>query len=492
VSDAVRFWFRGAVVELGDVAPTRSVLHWLREDAGASGTKEGCNTGDCGACTVVLAEHGVDGVALRTANACLLTVPMLHGRALLTVEDVGDVDRLHPVQRAMMEHAGSQCGFCTPGFVMSMWCATEGRRGTDQVPTRDELADDLTGNLCRCTGYRPILDAAVDAAEQVVVDGAGEPVDLEALSAGLDVLDADGPLHLDAAGGTFLAPTTEVELDALLDAHPGARIIAGGTDLVLSMRATGEWSRDDLVLVSTARVAGLADVRRSDTVLSLGAACSIDAAWATLDHSLPSLGRMRRRFAGPAVRGTGTVGGNLVNASPVADLVPVLVALDAVAVLRSRGAERVLPVSELATGVRTTVLTPGEHVTRVEVPASSLERTVRAHKVSRRFDDDISTVSAVLAVERAPDGVVTDVRLVLGGMATTVRRAPRAEAALLGSRLDDAAVRDAQQALALDFSPIDDHRASASYRSRAAAGLLERICREINGPDAGLDVWGGR
>lgn len=492
ITDAVRFWFRGEVHVLRDVDPLTSVLHWLRAEGRSRGTKEGCNSGDCGACTVVLAERDGDGVRVRTANSCLLLVGMLHGRVLLTVEDVADDETLHPVQRAMVDHAGPQCGFCTPGFVMSMWAASEAAAVRGVEPGRAELVESLTGNLCRCTGYRPILDAAVDATAEVVRRGphrlAPDP-----LLAALDELGEPQPLGLVTASAAYLAPTTLDELLAALAANHSARVVAGGTDLVLELRLSGETLRDGVVLVSTSAVAGLVDIDADAEHLRLGAAARLDDAWAALVDREPGLGRMARRFAGPAVRGTGTVGGNLVNASPIADLVPVLVALDAEVVVAGPEGLRTVPVDGFAIGVRRTALAPGEVVVRVDVPLTAFARSTRAYKVSRRFDDDISTVSAVVGLEQH-GGRIDDVRVVLGGVATTVVRARAVERSLLGRTWDGETLRAAQAAVGSDATPISDHRASASYRDRAVRGLLQRWWYETghDAPSVDLDVWGGR
>lgn len=488
-SGAVRFWFRGEVRELDGVSPTLSVLHWLRGTGSSRGTKEGCNSGDCGACTVVLAERDGVGVRVRTANSCLLLVGMLHGRALFTVEDVADDGGLHPVQRAMVERGGSQCGFCTPGFVMSMWSAAEQAAVRGAVPTREELADALTGNLCRCTGYRPILDAAVDATAEVVDRGAGALAPQE-LRAALEAVGEPAPLELRSGSVVHLAPTTLDGVLAALAENPGARIVAGGTDLVVELRSAGDDLRDDLVLVSTDAVVGLADITVDGTHLRIGATARLDDVWHELVARAPALDRMAGRFASPAIRGTGTVAGNLVNASPVADLVPVLLALDADVVVAGPGGRRVVPVDGFATGVRRTVLQRGELVVRVDVPLESFARPLRAYKVSRRFDDDISTVSAVMALGQH-GGRIDDVRVVLGGMATTVVRARSVERVLLGRVWDAEALRSAQAAVGSDVTPIGDHRAGASYRDRAVRGLLQRWWYETgdDAPAADTDVW---
>ena len=491
MSDAIRFWFRGRAVSLTDVPPGLSVLHWLRDHEHATGTKEGCNQGDCGACTVVVARLSGSSVSLSTANSCLLPIAALHGTGLLTIEDVGS-GALHPVQQAMVEAGGSQCGFCTPGFVVSMWRALEQDRIDGVTRSREALADDLTGNLCRCTGYRPIVDAAVAASATMAREP--EPtLDIEALRAGIAGLDADGPLSLRSAAGAYLSPVTEDGLAQALADNPRARIISGGTDLLPALHAGHLTAGDDLVLVATGHVAGMDRIVEEPDHLRIGAGATLEATWSALVDRLPELSRMHRRFAGPAIRSVGTVGGNIANASPIADLVPVLMALDARLTLRSATGSRQVELTDFPTGPRASVLAPGEFISSVAIPLAAFARDLRSHKVARRHDDDISAVSATFAL--VLDGTrIADVRVVLGGMAPTVRRAPAIESALRGREWDESTLTAAQAALPQEFTPITDHRASDHYRMRVASGLLRRWWLETSplAPTVPVDVWARR
>jgi len=468
----IRFWWRGGIVDVDDVPAGTSVLDWLRRDPSATGTKEGCNEGDCGACTVVVGDRvpdqaaSVDQLDLHPANACLLLLPMLHGRALFTVEDVASDGELHPVQQAMVEHSGSQCGYCTPGIVMSLWCAFERTRGREP-PNRAALADCLSGNLCRCTGYRSVLDAAEAAIRS---REAARTVPAAAVLAALASIPSADPLDYRAAGTTFLAPTTAAGLVEALAGHPDAVVIAGGTDLVLTARQAGQ---DLPPLVWTGRVHDLTTVTRTATHLLIGGAASLESAWGELAAQLPSLGSWWHRFGSPAIRSAGTMAGNVANGSPIADGTPVLLALDTVVVLADSTGERRVDLAEFHVGRRETVLRPGEVLLRLEIPLASFRRDLRAYKVSRRFDSDISTVSGVFAL--VLDGeVVTEVRVVLGGMAAVVRRARSVESAIRDRPWTRETVLAAQDALDLDLSPISDHRGSADYRRRTARALLER------------------
>ena len=484
MGSAIHFWFRNRVIEIVDAPSTLSVLEWLREYDGSRGTKEGCNQGDCGACMVAVATLGPEGLELTTANSCLLVLGMLHGRALFTIEDVGSPEAMHPVQQAMVDNAGSQCGFCTPGFVMSMWCMTENGARCGAMPAKDELTDGLSGNLCRCTGYRPIVDAVVQAGEAVERTSVSA-VDWDAIAAHLRTL-ADS---LDA--GCYLAPASEDVLAQTLAARPHARIIAGGTDLIVSLRASGGILDDGLLLVSTAAIPSLSMIEVQSDRLVLGSAVSLERAWRELASRCPDVTTVYRRFASASIRSMGTIGGNIANASPIADLVPVLIALDAEIELRSTKATRRVMLADFATGVRTTILEPGEYIARIEVPLGSFDRRVHAYKVSRRFDDDISSVSAVFAMCMQGDDIA-ELRMVFGGMATTVRRAQATERAVMeadGSAQSEATVN---AALAVDFSPIDDHRASGKYRRLAAQGLVKRWWLDRQPAEFAHDMWAVR
>jgi xanthine dehydrogenase small subunit len=471
VERPIRFVHRGRVVEVRGADTTRTVLDWLREDARCTGTKEGCAEGDCGACTVLVGEPQGAGLAWKNVNACIQFLPMLDGKALLTVDDLKSHNggALHPAQQAMVDCHGSQCGFCTPGFVMSMVGICE--RGAGRTaPTRQQLADDLAGNLCRCTGYRPILDAA-----QRMFELPPCQLDVAPIATALGTLAADAPLALtDAHGARAFVPHTVDQLATLCQAHPQARLLGGATDIGLWVN---KQHKSLPLLIATGGVAEMRRIdQRDDGVLSIGAAASLEDAWSALARRHPELTEMWLRFASPPVRHAGTLGGNIANGSPIGDGAPVLMALDASLLLCQGRATRRVRLDAFYLDYMKNVLQPGEFVQAIEVPAPSFTQ-LRAYKMSKRFDSDISGLSAGLALTL--DGTtVRDARFAFGGMAAVVRRAAQAEAAVRGQPWNEASAEAAATALARDFAPISDLRASASYRQRVAANLLRRFWLE--------------
>jgi xanthine dehydrogenase small subunit len=505
----IRFVHRGAVREVTGLPATTTVLGWLREHERRMGTKEGCNEGDCGACTVLVGELDAAGaVRFKPVNSCIQWLPALDGKALLTVEDLGGA---HPVQQAMVACHGSQCGFCTPGIVMSLAATAErlAERGAaaGTGATRAQIADDLSGNLCRCTGYRPILDAG----EQALADPAALPrLATPALAAQLRALQADPALRLpaaaDAPAGTapaFHAPRTLADLAALRLAHPEATLLAGCTDIGLWLNKQFRPFDTVIALVAVAELQAIAVV---DGQLRVGAGASLQSAWDALARHWPETTEMGRRFASRPVREAGTLGGNIANGSPIGDGAPVLMALGATLRLRRGDAVRTLPLQDFYLGYMKNALQPGEFVEAIDVPlpppaAPGRRRLLRAWKHSKRFDCDISALACGLwlglAASAQGDGErVQAVRLAFGGVAATVRRAGATEAALAGQPWTEATVRAAIAVLETEFQPLTDLRASAGYRRRGARALLEKLWLESR-PDAPLapaqlSVWSTR
>lgn len=489
----IRFFFRGELTEVSGPAAQTTVLDWLRGQPGRCGTKEGCGEGDCGACTVVVGELDEAGeLALAPVNSCIRLLPTLDGLALFTIEDLAapcptsGAPCLHPVQSALVSHHASQCGFCTPGFAMSLFSAYESH---DQPtpPTRSELAAQLAGNLCRCTGYRSILDAAESAFADV------QPrIDRAAVSAALRALAQDPALDYRAPGvvpgkpARFLAPRTLDELARLREAHPDARLLAGGTDVGLWVT---KHLRDLGDLIYLGRVAELALVEHVDGGLRIGAAVSLEDGWRALTAQRPALKEYWERFAGPPVRAAGTLVGNLANGSPIGDTAPVLLAAGARLQLRRGALRREVALDEFYLGYMRNALAPGEFIESVWVPDAAADEVFAAWKVSKRHDCDISALTAAFRLRRDAGGRLREVRSGFGGMDAVARRARALEVALEGGLCDAAALQRGLAALASEFTPIDDLRASADYRRNAVQALLRRLWLELTGaPQAGATL----
>ena len=464
----VRFLLGQELVELDRVDPTQTVLDWLRLERRRTGTKEGCNEGDCGACTVVLARPRDGRLEYRAVNACIQFTATLDGCQLLTVEDLKQPDgSLHPVQQAMVDCHGSQCGFCTPGFVMSMFALT---RSCDRAPDEAAIDDALAGNLCRCTGYAPIVRAAQQACASAPRADAIEAAAAETLSR-LQALQDDATLEVGDGARRFIAPATVDALAAVLLAEPDATIVAGSTDVGLWV--TKQMRRLDPV-VYIGRVRELQTIVETADAVVIGAGVSHSDAMTALAPHYPDLGEMWRRFASVQIRNAGTVGGNIANGSPIGDGNPSLIAAGATLELR-RGAERrSLPLEDFFIAYGKQDRRPGEFVAGITVPKPAPGTRFRAYKISKRFDQDISAVMAAFRL-KVDGGRVSDVCLAFGGMAATPKRAAHAEAAILGQAWTEATVAAAVTALGEDFQPITDMRASAAYRLAVARNLLRRL-----------------
>ena len=508
-SKTIQFIRGGEVVALANVPPSRTLLEVLREDLGCTGTKEGCGEGDCGACTVVVGEAEGGRLRYRAVNSCIKLAHSVDGLALWTVEDLAAADgTLHPAQEAMVQCHGSQCGFCTPGFVMSLFGIYQNHVCQGNPVTRELAQQDLSGNLCRCTGYRPIFDAAqqMAALPTVQVDEAELLSKLELLAQARQGLEANL---------AYNAPCTLAELLAARAAHPDAQLVAGCTDVGLWVTKMHKQFGQVLDLT---RVEELRRVEQYEHHVAIGAAVTLADAFAALVADRPQLQAFAHRFAGLPVRNAGTLGGNVANGSPIGDSMPLLIALGANVVLMSVRAgqqvSREMPLEQLYTGYRKNVMAKDEVLAWIKVPrperphpsplpegegvtASRVAKGIspsplggegwgegqellRVYKISKRYDDDISAVCLALNLQ-IKGGKVVKASIGAGGVAATPMRAAQTEAALTGRPWSQETVRRAITTLRAEFSPISDMRASGAYRSEVLGNLLQRFWLESQG-----------
>lgn len=463
-------------ITLAKTDPDLTLLDYLREQAHLTGTKEGCASGDCGACTVVVGELTDQGMRYRSLNSCITFVHSLHGKQLLTVEHLEQQGALHPVQQAMVELHGSQCGFCTPGFVMSLFALYH----SEVAPGREAVLAALSGNLCRCTGYRPIIEAGMALLEQRQGDTfSAQREDIEAELRRLETPLLPEETESDQVVG-FWQPRSRPELARARAMAPEARYSAGSTDLALEKT---QRLNSLNALIDLSQVAELNRIRVDDTGLHIGAAVSYTDLEPALLADYPEAGEWLERLGSKPIRNRGTIGGNLGNASPIGDTPPLLIALGATVTLSNGQTERTLPVSELITGYRQTVLAADEWIDTIHLPRRRPGSQLRAYKISKRFEDDISSVCAVLYLETDSNDTVTCLRAGFGGLAATPLVLTGWQHQLTGQHWPSIAVDDISQLLADALAPIDDVRASARYRVDVTANLFRRFHIETTRPD---------
>ena len=467
----IRFIRAGQIEELDHCEPTRTVLEYLREDKGLTGTKEGCTEGDCGACTVVIGELHEGTIRYRAVNSCIQFLPSLDGKQLITVEDLGNPDDgLHAVQQAMVEQHGSQCGFCTPGFVMSIFAMYHDQ--TKASVGREDIDLGLAGNLCRCTGYAPIVRAAqqVLSAQRTDDFTTAEVVRIKQLES----IQPNDSLDISGVDGRFFAPQSMDELCDLLQDHPQAVMLAGATDVGLWV--TKHMRKLDIVIY-LGNVAELNQIQTRGSDLLLGAAVSYTDATAVITERYPAFRALINRLGATQVRNAGTVGGNIANGSPIGDMSPGLIALGAKLVLRSTAGERVIDLENYFISYGKQDLHSRECVEQIILPAPPDKQFFSIYKISKRFEQDISAVCAAFALE-IEDGLISKASICFGGMAEIPKRAMACEQALTGHNWNQATIEQAMQAMGGDFTPLSDMRASEQYRMRVAQNLLQRFYLE--------------
>ncbi|OHV71087.1 xanthine dehydrogenase small subunit [Mesorhizobium sp. LCM 4577] len=482
IRNEIRFILNGSDVALRDVAPDATLLDWLRLDRSLRGTKEGCAEGDCGACTVLVGKLSADGLVYESVNACIRFMGSLDGTHIVTVEHLrGEPGKLHPVQQAMVDFHGSQCGFCTPGFVMSLyglWMKTPD-------PSNAAIEKALQGNLCRCTGYEAIMRAA--HAISSYGKAAKDPLAVERkdVTARLEALRDGARVEIGSGKARLVVPADVDDFAAVLEKEPGATIVAGSTDVGLWVT---KHMRDISPAIFIGGLEGLRTMSEKDGVITIGAGVTYTEAFETLQKRFPALGPLVDRIGGEQVRNMGTIGGNIANGSPIGDTPPPLIALGAQLTLRKGKARRTIPLETFFIAYGKQDRQPGEFVEAVHVPVPESGKKFAVYKVTKRQDEDITATLGAFCLTLAKDGTVADIRIAYGGMAATPKRATAVEKALIGKVWNEATVETAMAEYASDFTPLTDMRATAEYRALAAKNLLLRFYIETTGTKAPFQV----
>lgn len=472
VVSTIKFILNNDIISIENLDPNLTVLQYLREKQFNTGTKEGCASGDCGACTVVLAElSSINSKELtyKSVNACITFVGSLHGKQLITVEHLKQGAKLHQVQQSLVDHHGSQCGFCTPGFVMSSFALHK----KNSSPSRSEVLEALAGNLCRCTGYRSIIDAAMQSSEEEPKDSFAQFYQQTAYT--LTELNKLPSAQLTGNNRQYIAPKTIDELAQILIEQPSSTLLAGGTDLALSVTqnlATIEQ------LVYLGDVYELNNIAESADTFIIGSAVPYSQFTPMLAKEYAEFGEMIERIGSLQVRNKGTLGGNIGNASPIGDMPPALIALGAEISLQRGNVIRKVTVEDYFTGYKQTILAESEFIKDIIIPKAKSGEILKLYKVSKRIDDDISAVLAAIFIE-IKGNTVQSLRIAFGGMAGIPMRAKHCEAALLGKVFTEENIVLAQQALTQDFTPMSDVRASDKYRMRVAQNLILKCYLEL-------------
>jgi len=509
MTNAVRFLLNDEEITLTQFDPNLTVLHYLREIRQHSGSKEGCASGDCGACTVVIAElsENLQTLQYKSINACISFIGSLHGKQLITVEHLKPQacaansselkqEQLHSVQQAFVDNHASQCGFCTPGFVMSSFALAkqkeqqQAQNSSAQNISRQDVEHALAGNLCRCTGYKSIIEAAISATNDVEVDKFSQ--NEQQTIASLQAINLAESLNVVSDNQHYFAPKSANELAQLLLEHPNATLVAGGTDLALLVTQQGK-SFEPLVYLGN--VAELKQLSQSKEQISIGAAVPYSQFTYLLEKPFPELTKMILRIGSTQIRNLGTLGGNIGNASPIGDMPPALIALSAAMTLQKGANKRKIAVEDYFKDYKVTDLAESEFIKNITIPTLNKNQQFKVYKISKRIDDDISAVLAAFCVELTPQiqGVasstnnkpqIKSIKIAFGGMAAIPKRALLCEQALLGKTWQQSSIDAAKQALLKDFQPMSDVRASSEYRLMVAQNLLQKCFIELtNGED---------
>jgi xanthine dehydrogenase small subunit len=477
-SNKIQFVLNDQVVSIdfnanSGLKPTTTVLNYLRSLPFSKGVKEGCAEGDCGACTVVIAENNKGKLSYKTIDSCLVFLPMIHGKQLITVENLADSEILHPVQQEMVNHNGSQCGYCTPGIVMSLF----GLYKNHHNPDREIIEDGLTGNLCRCTGYQSIIKAAEHACSCVDTD---KFVQHEAkIVALLESINNDcTPLEIRTTSQNYYKATSLQDALVFRSTYPDAIIVCGATDSALRQTKKRELLKE---ILDISDVSGLNYFIEDENNYKIGSGLNLEQLKKHASEKLPALYQMLKIFGSLQIRNLASIGGNIGSASPIGDTLPLLIAYKASVKLCSVSSERIVPVEAFLKGYRQTDIHPDELITEIRIPKPKADTIIRSYKVSRRKDLDISTVSGGFS-SQLQNGMVKEIILAFGGMAAQPKRALETEKFITGKTWNRQVVEQAMEILGSEFTPLSDARADAEYRTMVARNLLLKFFAETTTP----------
>jgi xanthine dehydrogenase small subunit len=475
MSQAIRFTLNGEEKEVSGLPPTTTLLQYLREEARLKGTKEGCAEGDCGACTLISAKlDSKNELTVEAINSCIAFLPTLDGKEIITVEKLGQPDNMHPVQEEMVKAHGSQCGFCTPGFVMSLGAMMHNTKDA----TNENIQDAIAGNLCRCTGYQPILKAAQNANKS-------KNRSLKFNKRKLSTLKRNSLFTYKHEKQIYFSPVTLSELEDILDQHPDATILTGGTDVGLWVT---KHHKPLNIVVYLGNIEELQSITTSDGALEIGATVSYSDAFEHLAAFDESLEELLRRFASVQIRNSGTLCGNIANGSPIGDGPPPLIALEAKIILRSKKASRTINLDEFFIEYGKQDIKKGEFLEKIIIPFKDESTLFKTYKISKRFDQDISAVCGAFSLKMDGNKII-NARISYGGMAGTPHRAKKTETFLNGKKWSEETVLKAMNILTEDYTPLTDMRASAEYREEVAKNLLYRFYLETTEPSTQTRVY---
>ena len=466
-SNIVKFIYRNKIVEINNPDPNETILNYVRTKLKKTGTKEGCAEGGCGACTVVLGELKKNNINYKAINSCIAFVPSLEGKQLILVEDLISKDELHPVQKAMVNYHGSQCGFCTPGFVMSLFAMYKSYSSYKE----NIIKDSIQGNLCRCTGYKPIIDAAKSLNKKNKSDhfSRNKKIIITLLKK-----IKQRSITIYSNNKKYFAPKTVYELKKILKQHPNSKLLSGGTDVSLIVTKERK-DLDSLIYINS--IDELNYIKKNNNYIEVGATTPLINFESIIKRYFPDFAQILKRYGSVQIRNVCTIAGNIATASPIGDTLPLLLSLDSQIIIKDKSKTKILPLNGFFINYRKTKLKKGQFIHSIRIPLLP-KNIFKAYKISKRIDDDISSICASFNIE-LKNNKIKKIKIAYGGMANIPQRAIRCEKILLNSSMSDNIISKAKKSLEKDFKPITDARASKKYRMEVAKNLLEKCFLEV-------------